>query len=109
MCPEPDPRLTPEVRATADRASSPTEALKLKDRRKVARVAADSQHASESALRIRAALRAARSDEQHGQPAEALKPPGTWIVKALPRPPLVAVMLQEPPSDELLANDSPGG
>jgi hypothetical protein len=99
MFPDRKPVPTPEARSTGSTHDGQTpKVLKLK-----------AQRDTESALRIRAALRAARSDEHEGQPAEALKPAGTWIVKSLPRPPLVAAMLREPPSDELLTNDSLGG
>jgi len=110
MLPEPKPTPTPEVRSTADTASEPAaKVLKSKDPRHAAEITSDSRHETESALRIRAALRAARSDRHHGQPAEAPERAGTWMIKSLPRPPLVAAMLQEPPDDELLANDSLGG
>jgi hypothetical protein len=60
-------------------------------------------------LRISAALRAAHEDEDgvKWQPSEAQQ--WTWIVKALPRPPLVAIRKEELDGEELLANDSLGG
>ncbi len=60
-------------------------------------------------LRISAALRAAHQDDDAGawRPSEA--PQWTWIVKALPRPPLVATWMDDVVSDELLDNDSLGG
>ena len=100
----------PEATSTASTAIVPAaEVLKWKDQPGVPVIAADPMHEDESALRIRAALKAARSEEQHGQPPEAPAIMGRWIVKPLPRPPLVAPMLQKLPADELLENDSLGG
>lgn len=100
----------PEEKSAASTAIVPvSEVLKWKDQLQAPGIAEGPEHENESALRIRAALKAARSDESHEQLSDAPVPQGRWIATALPRPPLVAAMLQEPPSDELLTNDSLGG
>ena len=110
MFPEPERRPTTELKSTPGMTGQlAARALALKGEREPAGNAADSPQEIESALRIRAALTVARSDQHEEPPPDAPRPPGTWIVRSLPRPPLVASMLQEPPSDELLTNDSLGG
>jgi len=63
----------------------------------------------QAALRISAALRAAHQDEVEVLSSEAQGPEWTFLVKPLPRPPLVVARMEELDSQELLANDSPGG
>jgi len=110
MFPEPEPRQTTEVKSTAGTAGEPTaETLKSKDQRGTAVIAEGSRHENESVLRMRLALNVARSGEGDERSPDPPTTTGIWIVKSLPRPPLVAAMLREPPADELLANDSLGG
>jgi hypothetical protein len=62
-----------------------------------------------SALRIHAALRAAYKHEIQVLASSRRSDEWTFVVKPLPRPPLVAAGLEELNGDDLLANDSPGG
>ena len=110
MFPEPEPRQTIEAKSTAGTADRPAaETLKLKDQSGHAGIAGGSRHENESVLRMRLALNVARSGEGDERSPDPPTTTGIWIVKSLPRPPLVAAMLREPPADELLANDSLGG
>lgn len=74
-----------------------------------AKGAAASPNQIQAALRIRAALRAARQDAAEGRLTARPWHEWTWMVKAFPRPPLVFDNGEELNSEELLANDSPGG
>ena len=60
-------------------------------------------------LRIGAALRAAHQDDVEGRSPEAQEHEWNWIVKPLPRPPLVSITKEKLDREELLANDSLGG
>ena len=81
----------------------------MNDQRAPRAIDADAPDELKTTLRIHRALRMARLEEQEAVPEQAPRLQGIWRVRSVPRPPLVAVMLKEPPSEELLENDSPGG
>ena len=60
-------------------------------------------------LRLGAALRAAHQEDAERRSQGGEEHEWNWIVKALPRPPLVAVTKEELDCEQLLANDSLGG
>jgi hypothetical protein len=64
---------------------------------------------AEGALRLGAALRAAHQEDAERRSPGSEAHEWNWIVKALPRPPLVAMTKEELDCEQLLANDSLGG